>query len=726
MSKFIKAIIYAIITLPLLVTPFTVFPTHFGKVMFFQMLVVIGLALLLVNHWSSGTPIKIKHPLFVWIILFLGVMITASLLGENFTRSLEGIYFRNNGLIIWLHLLGFFVLLNTTFKTKEAWQRLFSYFVMIGTVVAGLGIMQRFFTVWTGIIDQSGRVSSTIGNPIFLGAYLLFVFFLAAYLLSISSFRRKQIILSGCLLLNLIAIYFTESGGVFIGLFVGLILMMILFLRRTKATRARLLAIGGLCFIILGLGIFFRYQKTILTGPLKFYFRPIDRVIHISPSTGTGQTRVWAWQMGLEGIKARPIIGWGVANFETIADRYYNPKFLEHSFAETVWDRPHNILIEVATETGLVGLALFIALWVAVFRTLWKNAAFGYQEKTILSALLAAYLVQNNFGLDTFSSLMPVVLIFSFVGIGRQADENIFRKSVPLLIFLVSVLGIVFFRWSLEPIRAAYYLNHADLATYQDGEEWENNALKILNYHGVYANDFRLSLARNILHWDGTDNLPYIDLKKGLVTLIQSFEDLIKIFPHHFNYYYYLGQLYQIQGEHEGKEYFSRSEQILLQARKLSPNRQAVTFVLGKNYFLSGEFDKAVKEMEEIIKRYPENLDGHLYYGLILARRGDQDRATDEFLFLGQRDYNGGNLNFLFEIGDLIKSARQYSKLVLFYGSLLEHHPKEEAVMAKLAQAQWLNSEKEAAEATIAQLKKLIGSSSDLDTQWLKFKKMGF
>src|SRR3989338_6785985 len=129
MLKAIRAIIYATLTLPLLVTPFTVFPTHFGKVMIFQILVIIGLMLLLISLGRPSASIKVKHPLNKWLLLFIAVMIIASIFGENFTRSLEGIYFRNNGLIIWLHLLGFFVLLNNSLKTKEEWRRIFLYFV---------------------------------------------------------------------------------------------------------------------------------------------------------------------------------------------------------------------------------------------------------------------------------------------------------------------------------------------------------------------------------------------------------------------------------------------------------------------------------------------------------------------------------------------------------------------------------------------------------------------
>lgn len=722
MLKAIRLIIYAILTLPLVVTPFTIFPFHFGKALFFQILVVIGLALL-VFSWLKTGQFSIKHSLYPWVSLFIVAISLVSLFGENIERSLEGVYFRNNGLIMWWHLLGFFILLVSTIKTKKEWRQLFRYFVSTGTLVAIVGLAQRFFDLWPGLINRSERIFSTIGNPIFLGAYLLFVTFLTVYLVITSGTKREKRIWALVLALNLLAVYLTESGGVFLGLAAGLGISFFLMLFKTKVRWIRLALVGvALILMVSGLS-FLKFKEAILYGPLKSYLQPLDRISHISLEGGTGATRLLAWQMGLAGFRARPFLGWGIANFETVADRYYNPKLLEHSFAETVWDRPHNILIEIASETGLAGLLAFLLLWVMLFRALWKNVNFSDGEKIVLSALLVAYLVQNNFGIDTVSSLVSWFFIMAFVGLEPGEVKTNKKKSIWFLAVGLLILAVFLYRWSLRPLLASYYVNQAELATYEDGEEWENNALQVLRYQGVYAHDFRLNLARNILYWDGQNNLPYIDLKKGLLALVASFEQLTKDFPEHFNYHYYLGQLYQVLGEREHKDYFNKSEQSLWRARELSPNRQATTFILGKNYFLAGELEKAKKEMETIIKQYPGNLDGHLYYGLIMAKLGNYEQAMDEFLRLAKGGYNDSNLNFLIELGEIIKSWKTYDKLLVFYEALVDLHKKEGVIIYKTAEAQYLTGQKELAEETISRLKNDTGAVSDIDRMWTLFKR---
>src|SRR3989344_6088619 len=103
MTKFIRAIIYAIIAIPLVLTPFTVFPHHFGKAFIFQILVDLGLIVLAVKVWREGLDINLKNNRLLSLFsIVVAIMFVASLFGENFVRSFEGTYFRNNGIVLWL------------------------------------------------------------------------------------------------------------------------------------------------------------------------------------------------------------------------------------------------------------------------------------------------------------------------------------------------------------------------------------------------------------------------------------------------------------------------------------------------------------------------------------------------------------------------------------------------------------------------------------------------
>ncbi len=727
MQKYIKAIIYCILTLPIVLTPFTIFPHHFGKVMIFLLAVGVGVIALLIQIWRTKQYPSFNNPLTMALVVWLLVMTIASLLGENFYRSLGGVYFRNTGLVLWVALFGFFILLNYIFTDKAGWRKMLMYFAGIGGVVGAVGVVQRFVTVWPGLIDQSGRIASTIGNPIFLGAYLLFIFFIALYLFITALSPKEKLIWIGVVVVTLLGLYFTESAGTFVGLIAGAAMMVAILIARSKKPKLIFGTVIVVVLMVLGGMVFLKYKTILLKSPIGFLLTPLDRVSLVSAQSGTAKTRLMAWGVGWQGIKARPILGWGMGNFETVADRYYNPKFLEVSFAETVWDTPHNLFIQIAAEDGVVGLLAFLAVIVCAYVMLYKNKQYSVPEKAILAGGLAAYLVQASFGVDTLFSLSSLIILLALFAAPRPMVLK--PVSTTLSVFLpVGIVLIAGAVWSfaITPFRVSIYLNNADTAQIDqnDGEAWETNALKVMDYHGMYAGDFALALSRNILSWDGANNLPYVDLKKGFLTLIGTLENLAKQDPNHFNYHFYLGQLYQIRAEHGEKNYFSLAEKELFKALELSPNRQAASFVLGKAYFLANDFDKAAAELAKMVAFYPANLEAHLYYGLILSAKGEKDAAATQFIELVKANYKADDPNFLNKIGDILHDDKSYAQLANFYEIYVNHFPEKTALLLRLAEAEYLAGKRPLAEAIIAHYKEVTGNQSDIEAVWQHFKKL--
>jgi O-antigen ligase len=73
-------------------------------------------------------------------------------------------------------------------------------------------------------------------------------------------------------------------------------------------------------------------------------------------------TRVRLWQAGMRMIDDRPVFGVGPANFNTALPRYSGAELANlHLVA-------HNAYVSVGAEMGLVGLALFLIMYVLAFR----------------------------------------------------------------------------------------------------------------------------------------------------------------------------------------------------------------------------------------------------------------------------------------------------------------------------------------------------------------------
>lgn len=82
----------------------------------------------------------------------------------------------------------------------------------------------------------------------------------------------------------------------------------------------------------------------------------------ISQQRDTFGLRVRLWEAGMRMIEDRPVFGVGPANFITALPRY---SWRERPGRELV---AHNAYISVAAEMGLVGLALFLMMYVLAFR----------------------------------------------------------------------------------------------------------------------------------------------------------------------------------------------------------------------------------------------------------------------------------------------------------------------------------------------------------------------
>lgn len=78
---------------------------------------------------------------------------------------------------------------------------------------------------------------------------------------------------------------------------------------------------------------------------------------------GTSKQRLLYWERGVEMIQENPVLGVGYFNFAPYFERYY-PEDVLLGRSEL----PHNILIQVGTDTGILGLSVFSGLLLVAFR----------------------------------------------------------------------------------------------------------------------------------------------------------------------------------------------------------------------------------------------------------------------------------------------------------------------------------------------------------------------
>lgn len=84
----------------------------------------------------------------------------------------------------------------------------------------------------------------------------------------------------------------------------------------------------------------------------------------------TSQQRLLYWENGIEMIKEHPLLGVGYFNFVSYFSLYYPEDVIVHRV-----ELPHNIFIQVGTDTGMIGLSVFLALLLVTYR---KSALFRF------------------------------------------------------------------------------------------------------------------------------------------------------------------------------------------------------------------------------------------------------------------------------------------------------------------------------------------------------------
>ena len=114
-----------------------------------------------------------------------------------------------------------------------------------------------------------------------------------------------------------------------------------------------------------------------------------------------GTARGILWKNGINFIKDKPILGYGVENLES--------KYLPLGIDQ---DRPHNLLIQLATTSGIPGMLLYsIAVGIIVFRGFKLLNSTDNECLIICLLCVIAYLISAMFGNSMFYT-SPYFFIF--------------------------------------------------------------------------------------------------------------------------------------------------------------------------------------------------------------------------------------------------------------------------------------------------------------------------
>ncbi len=257
-------------------------------------------------------------------------------------------------------VLTFFVIINLV-DTKKKFVFLIWFYVLLNFAISGQYIWQyitgygyqygRLFGLTTGFLGNADEIAITfiVSLPLAVALY----------------FEQENYFLKSFFALGAFSLFFSTILTMSRGALLSVIAVIFLLFYMYRSSLKKIQLYQVILFLLAAAAVLFRLRGTIL-GLL-------ERSNDFDDPAVTGRFDAWktAWKI----IKAYPLFGVGRGNFVT----YWTDNFAAGSWGQR--QVAHNILLQVAAETGLINLIFYLKF---IFQSLfdWNRFLFAVEPRT--------------------------------------------------------------------------------------------------------------------------------------------------------------------------------------------------------------------------------------------------------------------------------------------------------------------------------------------------------
>jgi hypothetical protein len=609
-------------------------------------------------------------PILITMTLFTAWMGLAVFLSQDPIRSFWSSLERMGGYITALHLFALFIIASCIVDSINAWRRFFAASVIASTMMGAYVSFEYMRNPW---------VAGTLGNPMYVAAYMLFNVFFTLFILE-SELRDAQrttvckgavsavILLIGSFLFLLVAARLQLIGPLFIfgvvtsvgigGLFFACwgdrsfflaFLACAFFLQSwvlvlTQVRGAVLGTVFGITIAVILctdvgtlrnpkklLGVAFLLLLLVSTVVMFVLFSDMPlagRIRSISITDKTTLARLLLWQIAWHGFMARPFTGWGPDNFDLAFDAFYDPRM----FAVEPWyDRPHNLFLEWLIDTGLPGLCLGVALFIVIVKAFARTTSLGPRGRGIILGLVAAYAFHSFVGLNDLLSSIYFAALAAFAHTlirGEKPVVNIIMSGRALTGAVPMVMLASIGAYAINAPGMTSAVGVLEASTTSDQKPLTTNLLQFKRVldDGVLG---RLEATQQLLEfafWIATQpgipvDLPILQSVYGAAH--NAMDQMVRGRPFNPRLEFLFGVFLNR---------FSQSEEAGVHLRKalaLAPNRQNIRLELGVNtYMRTHNYTTALPMLREAYQLDPRNLSARLAFALALYLQGGNATAN--------------------------------------------------------------------------------------------------
>jgi len=668
-----------------IVTTSLFFPYITGKNFTFRVIVEV-----ISGAWLALALISPAYrPRRSWILaafaLFVLVMAIADAQGANPFKSFWSNFERMDGWVTLVHLLLLLVVSVSVLNTEKLWRRFWQTSLVVSVVVSLYGFLQIAGALALGEGGTGGlgaRIDATFGNPIYLAVYMLFHIFIAALLWA--QMRQEErsrdwsplaIFYGITIILDTAALLFTGTRGTSLGLIGGALLTIVLFSFTPEASKKfRRGTVAMIAVVIVAAGLLVVLRDLPVVQNVVF----LNRLSTISLQDATTKSRLLNMGIAWQGVKERPIFGWGQENYAIVFDKYYDPRM----YGQEPWfDRVHDVVFDWLVAGGFLGLLSYLSIFAAALWILWRpinepGSGFSFAERSILTGLLGGYFFHNLFVFDNVTSYILFALVFAYIAwrgsVAAQARTIIEQRLLPqgALPFVVVFCAVLVWGAAWFVNSNAFAQNRALLSAVspQQSGVLANLALfKTAIAYGSYGTqEAREQLAQGATQVATTQSADVSTKQQFFDTATQEMMLQAQASPLDARFPLFLGVLEDAFGDTKD------AAASLQKAHELSPRKQSILFQVALNQTAQGNTAGALATFKQAYELDTEDREALFYYvgGLITA---GQDSTADQLLapLITTGEAADGHITAAYA------DRGEYGKIVTIYSAHVKAQPTD-------------------------------------------------
>jgi tetratricopeptide (TPR) repeat protein/O-antigen ligase len=640
----------------------------------------------------------LTSPLHLTILVFGLVAILATAASITPAISFWGSWDRKSGLLTLICWILFFLIVAQQIRSRAQLLRAVYTLLLSSGIVSLLGILQYLFPDLVLKVIHSaytGRVLSTVGNPLFLSSFLAMVIPFNLALMVYSWSKRKEgnntRILIGLVILLALQFWclWLAQYSITILLYIIAPVIFILLLGIVKRKRL-LLSFGAVSLLVLGIMAALLLSPMLLPAPSTETPSPEDlESVPIAEDLGlhTLGLRRQFWQSAINIVIKSPevpfsndrlhdfrgLIGYGPETFIVTFQLFFPDKLkTDYTHRSELVDHPHNHYLYLATTMGLLGLMSFLSILAVFFYLCFRYLGRAKTDiyKLLLIAMAAGmvqYMADMFFNPSTISPELAFWLTLSFVPVvGRlttsdepeqtkaagstQLDSR--RKSYvnrirhyisagcALLLILIGV-GI-----TIRPFLADMYL--------QKGINLEARG----DEHAIYAFDKATKIdPGEAIYWNYLGAYSYSvarrateePLKKEILTLAtNAYNKALELKPYIAFEYYSLADVYTYWAKEGATDKWPTALSLYDKASQLFPRNAVILNKWSLALIIKGASDEAQTKLNYAASIDPGWAETSFLSGLLLAKEGRNDEAV--FKLTAPIQDNPANLDYLIDL----------------------------------------------------------------------------